>query len=258
MRILSVCPSNTDLLHLLGALPEVVGRDSWSDWPLREVSTIPLIGSVLNVDYEKVVALEPDLIVASKNVPGMDRVVAKLETLGLPMVIYDPETWSDVLANIADLGERLGRRAQARELIEKCLAGVEELKALSSDRAPIDVAVEFWPNPVFVPSGLSYISEVLSWVRCRNVTSHFPGRSGKITLEEVVQLDPEIYFVSWCGTPWREYDLSSVYQRYAPWNPRFVQNALVFPIWEGIIGHPSPRLIDGARQILQYRNQVGV
>lgn len=258
MRILSVCPSNTDLLFLLGAIDQVVGRDSWSDWPLREVSSIPIVGSVLNINHQQVKDLAPDLIVASRNVPGMDKVVLGLEDLGYPMVIYDPETWSDVLSNIVDLGRRLGREKIAADLVEDCLAQIDGLREESKDLQPLSVAIEFWPDPIFVPSGLSYISEVLSWISCRNVTGHFPGRSGKISSQEIAQLDPDVYFVSWCGTPWADYDLKSVYRRYETIRPRFIERSLVFPIWEGVIGHPSPRLIDGARQILNYRRQVGL
>lgn len=91
-RIVSVCPSNTDLMAHLGLLDWVVGRDSWSDWPEGQVESIPLIGSVLNIDIEAVEALQPDLILASRNVPGMERMVPKLEATGLPMVVYDPES----------------------------------------------------------------------------------------------------------------------------------------------------------------------
>ena len=78
---------------------------------------IEVIGPVLNINVRRIVELEPDLILASLNVPGMERVVPRLKATGLPMVIYDPETWDDVIANLVDLGERveLSDRATGRE-----------------------------------------------------------------------------------------------------------------------------------------------
>ena len=90
MRIVSVCPSNTYLMEHQGLLDLVVGRDSWSDWPEGKVETIPVIGSVLNIDIAAVEKLNPDLILASRNVPGMELVVPKLESTGFPVVVYDP------------------------------------------------------------------------------------------------------------------------------------------------------------------------
>lgn len=72
------------------------------DWPEGEVDSIPIIGEVLAIDYTAVAALKPDLILASRNVPGMEKVVPKLAGLGFPMVVYDPETWADVLEDLED------------------------------------------------------------------------------------------------------------------------------------------------------------
>lgn len=62
-RIVSVCPSNTDLCAHLGILDNVVGRDTWSDWPEGEMlDGIEVIGPILNINVRRIVELEPDLI----------------------------------------------------------------------------------------------------------------------------------------------------------------------------------------------------
>src|SRR3979411_1607132 len=70
-RIVSIAPSNTEILHALGLGRRIVGVDRWSDYPPR-VMTLPRVGSDLRVDVELVANLKPDLVVASLHVPGME------------------------------------------------------------------------------------------------------------------------------------------------------------------------------------------
>lgn len=257
MRIVSVCPSNTDLMAHLGKLEWVVGRDSWSDWPEGEVESIPVIGSVLNIRVQDVEALEPDLILASRNVPGMERVVPKLEQTGLPMVVYDPESWEDVLDNLRDLGARLGIARTAEEVIGRAVAEVARLRGAVAGRPPLELLVEWWPHPVIVPFRETYVNHVLDWVGMRNPFAEVPGRSGKVTLDAVAEKNPDLYAISWCGTPYADYDLASISMRYAGRPLTFLDRPdRMIKLWEGVIGHPSLRLLDGARQLLALRERL--
>src|SRR5438309_9652204 len=75
-RIVSVAPSNTEILHALGLGRRIVGVDRWSDYPPR-VNSLPRVGSDLRVDVERVTALQPDLVVASLHVRSEERRVGK-------------------------------------------------------------------------------------------------------------------------------------------------------------------------------------
>src|SRR5437764_2367493 len=84
-RIVSIAPSNTEILHALGLGRRVVGVDRWSDYPPR-VAHLPRVGSDLHVDVGAVVALQPDVVVASLHVPGMEDNLPVLEAAGLQYV----------------------------------------------------------------------------------------------------------------------------------------------------------------------------
>src|SRR5437764_11137861 len=81
-RIVSIAPSNTEILHALGLGRRIVGVDLWSDYPPRVLS-LPKVGSDLRVDVERVVALEPDVVVSSLHVPGMEDNLPAFERVGL-------------------------------------------------------------------------------------------------------------------------------------------------------------------------------
>src|SRR4051812_12611655 len=84
-RIVSVGPSNTEILHALGLGRRIVGVDRWSDYPPRVLS-LPRVGSDLRVDIQRVTDLRPDVVVASLHVPGMEDNLTGFEAAGLAYV----------------------------------------------------------------------------------------------------------------------------------------------------------------------------
>ena len=84
MKLISICPSNTELLGYLGLTSSLIGVDNYSDWP-EEVSSLPRLGSDLNIDMDKVEELQPDLVLASLSVPGMERNIEELEKRKIPV-----------------------------------------------------------------------------------------------------------------------------------------------------------------------------
>ncbi|HYG59594.1 MAG TPA: ABC transporter substrate-binding protein, partial [Symbiobacteriaceae bacterium] len=71
-RLVSLCPSNTEIVHALGLTDWLVGVDDWSDFP-SAVTELPRVGPDLSVDIDRVAALQPDLVLASLSVPGMEK-----------------------------------------------------------------------------------------------------------------------------------------------------------------------------------------
>lgn len=78
MRIISICPSNTELVGYLGLKNNLVGVDNYSDWP-EVVNSLPRVGPDLEIDMDKVEQLQPDIVLASLTVPGMERNIEELE-----------------------------------------------------------------------------------------------------------------------------------------------------------------------------------
>ena len=91
MRVVSICPSNTEVLAYLGKLDVLVGVDDYSDWPKR-VLDLPKVGPDLSIDMDKVEALQPDLILASLSVPGMEKNIEELDARKLPYIILNPNS----------------------------------------------------------------------------------------------------------------------------------------------------------------------
>ena len=116
MRIVSLCPSNTEILACLGLTKQIVGVDHYSDWP-NEVQYLPNLGSELQINMEKVKKLEPDLIVASLSVPGMEKVVEEVKMLPFPYLVLDPHSIQDIYETIETVGVATDRVQEAQQLI---------------------------------------------------------------------------------------------------------------------------------------------
>lgn len=259
MKVVSICPSNTDLMEHLGLLDLVVARDIWSDWPEGKVEDIPSLGTVLSIKVDDIKKFDPDLVLASNNVPGMEKVVANLMQTDLPYVVYDPESWQDVLENIQDLGKRTKNEKKANEVINWAQAQVEEIKNEAKDLEPISMTVEWWHEPSIVPGSDTYVNEVLSWVNVENPFKVYKGRSGRLPDSVVADADTDLYAISWCGTKWDDYDTKKTAAKYSAFDMKISKEPeRIFKLWEGIIGHPSLRLIDGARTILNKRKELGI
>src|SRR5512136_895066 len=120
-RIVSLAPSNTEILFALGAGSQVIGRDALSDYP-AEAQTVTNIGSLLDkLNTEAIVALKPDLILAAEiNSPEQ---VKALEDLKLAVYwLANPKTFDDLYANLETVGKLTGRSAEAAKLNESLKA----------------------------------------------------------------------------------------------------------------------------------------
>jgi iron complex transport system substrate-binding protein len=246
-RIVSLAPSNTEIVHALGLMPQLVGVDDWSDWPL-EVAALPRVGPDLNVDIEKVKALKPDLVLASLSVPGMERNVAALEAAGLPHITLDPHTLADVWADIRRVGEWAGVPDRA----ERVVAGLEERVARVQQAAagapPQRLYFEWWPRPIFTPGRRNWLTELSNLVGCTNIFADADVDNVRVDDPlEVVRRAPDQILLAWTGA--KRPDTAHVYRRKGWEEMGALRERRVHILEEGLFNRPSPRLADGLEHL---------
>ncbi|MDO8842685.1 helical backbone metal receptor, partial [Methanocalculus sp.] len=112
-RIVSLAPSNTELIFAIGAGDKLVAVVDQSDYP-DEALLIPTVGGYTTVSVEKVVAANPDLVVAVPK--NSEEVIGRLESLGLTVLIIDPKSIDEILSSISLLGNVTGNEREAEEL----------------------------------------------------------------------------------------------------------------------------------------------
>jgi iron complex transport system substrate-binding protein len=252
MRIISLTCSNTEIVCALGCEEMLVGVDDHSDYPEEVVSRLPRVGPDLQIDIAKVAALKPDLVLASLTVPGHEKVLEGLEKAGLPFIAPEPIRMEDIYRDILDIATRLGVEERGRELAaEMREAFASESLATSEEErgdAP-SILVQWWPKPVIAPGQQSWIHEMILAAGGRHPLEAEAVKSRPMTDEEVLEKQPDAIVISWCGVPFHRYR-PDVIRRKELWRELpAVRHNRIFCIAEAFMGRPSPRLLEGLRQL---------
>ena len=248
MRIVSLAPSNTEIVCALDACDRLVGVTDFDDYP-PEVADVPDVVIAAAVDVELVVDAEPDLVLAAGNELTPTAVIEQLDGLGIPVLVLYPETLEEVYANIDLIAAALGRAPAAMELVATLEARVAEVVA----------AVEGAERPltlyeVFHAEGTTYTagdgSFLASLLELAGATPLVGDAQGVIDAEGLVVADPELILL---GTA--SYDpsltepgeaLDTVRARPGWGELRAVREGAVIPYLDDITTtRPGPRIVDG-------------
>ncbi|MEX2530682.1 MAG: cobalamin-binding protein [Gemmatimonadota bacterium] len=253
MRIVSLACSNTEIVHALGCGHLLVGVDSHSDHPAELLERLPRVGPDLEIDLDRVAELEPDLVLASLTVPGHETVVEGLEARGIPHLTLAPLSLEDVYRNVEEVAGRLGVPERGRRLAEEMRAelGADTLTSALDDTDPqrVSVLVQWWPRPVIAPAGKSWVDPLIRRAGGRNPLSSFQQPSRRLEDAEVVELDPDVIVLSWCGVDPAKYRPDVVLGNPAFREVSAIRTGRVHCIPEAFLGRPGPRLVEGLRAL---------
>jgi iron complex transport system substrate-binding protein len=249
-RIVSLCPSNTEILFALGLGERVVGVDSHSDYP-PEVKKLSKVGPDLRINMEKVKALEPDLVVASLTVPGMERNIEALERTQLPYVVLNPQSIGETLDGILTLGETTGVLKEAHTLVEKINHAIESIKSeIEKAQYKPKLYWEWWPKPLIAACRFSWVNDMSEIVGGRNVFSHIEKTSSIVEDSEILNLDPDIALICWCGDKMQKrMSEDKIFTRQGWGSIKAIKDKRAYCIPECLFGRPGPRIIDGLEML---------
>ncbi|WNQ10940.1 cobalamin-binding protein [Paenibacillus aurantius] len=249
MRIVSLCPSNTEALAFLGLEKLLVGTDNYSDWP-EGVRELPKLGPDLDIDMDRVEALKPDLVVASLTVPGMEKNVERLVERGLPHLVLSPNKLDDVADNLLTLGEATGRQeaaGRAHEAFTETIRRYREISRRAESRP--SVYWEWWAKPVFTPGGGNWLTELTELAGGRNLFADRPEPSVRSTWEEVAERQPDHIALAWVGIRPKLVKPDTVRARPG-WDAlEAVRRDRIHVMEEALFCRPSPRLLDGLKKL---------
>jgi iron complex transport system substrate-binding protein len=198
-RIVSLIPTTTEILLSAGLAERVVGRTEWCDWPAA-VASIPSVGNGFPPNVEAVVARRPDLVVlyqTAANGPA----AAQLEALGLAVL----EVRTDRLADIPRVARLLGALTGEPAAVESVAREFERGLADASRGLPAGlparpaVLLLAWSDPTVALGAGAFMSELLELAGGRNAFGDVPSASAPVSLETIVDRDPDIVFLADSG-----------------------------------------------------------
>jgi iron complex transport system substrate-binding protein len=248
-RIVSLAPSNTEILYALDLDDRVVGVTDYCNYP-PEAASKPRVGGYSTVNIEKVIAAEPDLVIAALG--NTEDVVNRLRSLGLTVVSLNPLTIEDVLHDIELVGVVTGQEEEASTLAEELRARVEAVTAKTEtlEEKP-SVTHVVWYDPIWVSGQDTFQDEVIRMSGGVNVFDQVYGW-GIISLEEFIVTDPDYILVS-SGDGMGERGRDIVYDYFMN-EPRLqeltaVREGHVYVIDADAVSRGGPRIVDALEEM---------
>jgi iron complex transport system substrate-binding protein len=248
-RIVSLAPSNTEILFAIGAGPQLVGRDVLSDFPPEAQDVTDIGDTFIGLNTELIVSLQPDLVLAAEITP--EEQVAQLEQLGITVYwLANPLDFEGLYANLVLVGQMTGRELEATDLATSLQARVAAVDTAVGARAETpSVFYELDASDPAAPwtSGAgTFIDLIISRAGGRNAGAGLVGAFAQISIEELLVQNPEVILL---GDAAYGVSVESVGQR-AGWSGlAAVQSGRVYPFDDNLVSRPGPRLIEALEEL---------
>lgn len=253
-RIVSLSPSNTEILFAIGAGDRVVGVTDYCNYPpevaeMVAKGKIQRIGGYSTVNVERIIALKPDLVIASYG-----NGLATIEVLRrhTNVIAFDPKDIRGIERSILAIGFATGNYENAEKIVLEMEKRISEIKA--KEKSQKRVAHIIWNDPIWVSGKETFIDEVISIAGGTNVFN-FAGWK-IVSVEDLIMANPEVIIVnSGSGmSGGRDVVYEWVISDKRLKNIEAVKNGKVFVIDADIISRPAPRIVEALEQIYQFLN----
>ncbi|MGH2666958.1 ABC transporter substrate-binding protein [Flavobacterium sp.] len=197
-RIVSLVPSQTELLFDMGLEESIVGITKFCVHPFHLKSTKTIVGGTKQVKIDKIKALQPDIIIANKEENTLE-IVESLKEI-CPVWVTNIITIEDNQKMIQDFGLLFNKRTEAQKWLDKINFGYQDFQKFMEDKQVKKVAYFIWANPYMVAGGDNFINELLKLNKFENIYDNNPryeGRYPEIIIQKMrIQGDPDLVLLS--------------------------------------------------------------
>lgn len=248
-RIISLAPSNTEITCALDACDRLAGvpdyKVGYPDDVLAAIKDLPVVVSYGPVDREKIVAADPDLILAAGNELTASSDIKALSDLGYPVLVLYPESLDEVSDDIRLIGTALNAQQEAADITADMadrVAAVQTAVA-GADRPRTFYEVSLFEGTIYTAGADSFLASLIEGAGGDPITGD--AKTTAIALEDLVTADPEVIVLGDAA-----YDPSitarAVGKRQGWMGMTAVKDGRVIPLPEDIlITRPGPRIVDG-------------
>jgi iron complex transport system substrate-binding protein len=244
-RIVSLAPSTTEILFAIGAGDKLVGRTDSCNYP-DEVKNIPSVGGFFyGISVETIMGLEPDLVFAYL---GQEAVVAKLEEMGYPVIVRNPESIEAVLKDIRLVGYIMNKTAEAEQVVAEMEAVMNAVDAniskLNMSAFP-RVYLELWGEEDSFMSACqgTFDNDLIFRAGGKNIAANAYSPYGYPTLDEefILAQDPEVIITTDMNTA----TVDDIKNREGWEDVSAIKNDRVYFILGDLLNRPGPRIVEG-------------
>lgn len=249
-RIITLSPSSTEMLFDIGVGDRLVGTVEHADFP-DAAKSLPRIGNYAGLNIERIVALEPDLIVAWKS-GNKQSDLEKLESLGLPITYVDPKSMTAVRDAIERLGKEVGEEALGKAAAERFDRAYQALRAEYGSKEFVRVFYQLSYQPLRTVGEGSWVEALIHDCNGDNVFHDANAPYPVVSLESIIVKDPEVIIMSSHTNAIQSRD--AVWERWP--NISAVRNGAMIPINSSTLLRSGPRAIEGMSLLCKAIDRV--
>jgi iron complex transport system substrate-binding protein len=248
-RIVSLSPSTTEILFALGLNDRIAGVTDYCNYP-PEAKQKPSVGDYTAPNMEKLIALNPDLILVTEE--QENDVLPQLVSKGLTVIGIKPGSVSDVFDSIIMIGTATGKTKEANDIVKDLKERIQRVTAKTEnlpDSAKPKVFYIIWHDPLWTVGSNTFHDELIAMAGGVNITHDLSGYVD-ISLETVIDKNPDI-IIAGVGMG----DGEEAPFAYAQNEPRLAETAArqkgqVYSVNMDIVSRPGPRLVDALEEFL--------
>lgn len=244
-RIISLAPNVTEILFSLGLDREVVGVSIHCNFP-EKVKERERVGSYVSLDFEKIVSLRPDLIIAT-GAGNTREMVERLEKLGFPTYVIFPKNFDGILRSVEHLGQILNRQHEAREIVKGLELRKQRVIQVTRGRTRPKVFLTIGESPMVTVGKGSFADDLIHLAGGENVAAKEERMYPRWGMEEILRRAPEVILVSSMNP---KGDYPKILEEWARWKMiPAVRDGRIHLINSDLVDRPSPRIIEGLEEM---------
>lgn len=242
-RIISLLPSLTETLFALGVGEAVVGVTTDCSFP-EEAKEVEKVADWTTIDMEKILALEPDLVLADDSSALLDQLYF-LDDAGIPYVLIDPDSMEEVTGCIMEVARVVGALEEGEKITEEIRKGIEEIQekaaAVPEDEKP-QVIILIDTETFFTVGIGEYLSDLVTAAGGINAAGELGSSYFELSEENILDIDPDVIICTW-------YRRDELLARDSWQNMKAVKNGRIYDVTPDLVSRPGPRIVQGLEEI---------
>lgn len=249
-RIIALSPHAVEMLFAIGAGDRIVATIEYADYPAAAL-TIPRIGNFTGLQIEKIVQLQPDLIIAWKS-GNKSTDLQKLQSLGLKLFYSHPKNIDEISSELIQLGMMTGLQEKAQQVADDLDAKYQQIKNRYKDKKYIRVFYQLWHDPLRTVGPGNWSQSLIDDCKGSNIFADAGTLYPMVSLEKVLAKDPQIIILPFDSNSedantkfWKKWQQISA-----------VKNNHLITINPDLLHRFGPRAIEGLKLLCQAIDSV--
>jgi len=245
-RIISLAPNLTEVLFYVGAGEQIVGADEYSNYP-EQAKDIIRVNNHAAANYELILSLEPDLIVAWESGNG-EQIIGRIRELGLPLFVLETRKMDAIPNLFSRLGRLTGHNEIAAQKALEFTQRLEGLRETYSDQPTVRTFYQIWNDPFITLNGEHLVSDVIELCGGINIFGESIPLVPYVNIEAIMAADPQVIIASGStknNEQWRD--------SWKDWQGiSAVTSGDIYLIPPDLMQRHSNRILDGAEYMCDF------